>query len=193
MLSFAAERKKLVFHSDIKLGEDGDLITLGDPGRVQQILTNVCKFLCIMFSIIRSHPPCVISLVTIFSYITTCFTRMTRMYITDECDDLVTNSIKFTSEGGYVRLSVHILSQTNDNVQVEFIVGDTGIGIADDVQARLFKPFSQADSSTARRFGGTGLSLSICKNLIDREFPQPGHYQKRFGRILGLTFSETVF
>jgi signal transduction histidine kinase len=86
----------------------------------------------------------------------------------------VTNSIKFTSEGGYVRLSVHILSQTNDNVQVEFIVGDTGIGIADDVKARLFKPFSQADSSTARRFGGTGLGLSICKNLIDRELPQPG-------------------
>lgn len=86
----------------------------------------------------------------------------------------MTNSIKFTPEGGYVRLSVHILSQTNDNVQVEFIVGDTGIGIADDVKARLFKPFSQADSSTARRFGGTGLGLSICKNLIDRELPQLG-------------------
>jgi phosphoglycerate-specific signal transduction histidine kinase len=85
----------------------------------------------------------------------------------------VTNSIKFTPKGGYVRLSVHILSQTSDNVLVEFIVGDTGIGIAEDVKARLFKPFSQADSSTARRFGGTGLGLSICKNLIDRELPFP--------------------
>lgn len=84
----------------------------------------------------------------------------------------MTNSIKFTSGGGYVKLSAHVLSQTSDKVLVEFIVGDTGIGIADDVQARLFKPFSQADSSTARRFGGTGLGLSICKNLIDREFPR---------------------
>jgi hypothetical protein len=89
----------------------------------------------------------------------------------------VTNSIKFTPEGGYVRLSVHILSQTSDNVLVEFIVGDTGIGIAEDAKARLFKPFSQADSSTARRFGGTGLGLSICKNLIDRKLLLPRKFR----------------
>jgi signal transduction histidine kinase len=98
----------------------------------------------------------------------------------------VTNSIKFTSEGGYVRLSVHVLSETSDNVLVEFIVGDTGIGIADDVKARLFKPFSQADSSTARRFGGTGLGLSICKNLIDREFSPQSDLEWLFELLGGI-------
>jgi signal transduction histidine kinase len=92
-----------------------------------------------------------------------------RGNITDHAVQLVTNSIKFTPQEGYVRLSAHVLSQTNDSVRVEFRVEDTGIGIAEDVKARLFKPFSQADSSTARRFGGTGLGLTISKNLVDRK------------------------
>ena len=49
MLSFAAERKKLLFQSDIRLGGHGDLIVLGDPGRVRQILTNLCKLSCAVF------------------------------------------------------------------------------------------------------------------------------------------------
>jgi PAS domain S-box-containing protein len=78
--------------------------------------------------------------------------------------NLLTNSIKFTSEG-YVKLSVGIQSETEDVIEVFFKVEDTGIGIDEDVSKKLFKPFSQADSSTARRFGGTGLGLTICKNV----------------------------
>ena len=80
--------------------------------------------------------------------------------------NLLTNSIKFTSDG-YVKLGAHVLAQTTETTTVSFSVEDTGIGIEDDVKARLFKPFSQADSSTARRFGGTGLGLTISKNLVD--------------------------
>ena len=117
MLSYAAGRKNLSFESDVQIGTDEDLIVMGDPGRVRQILTN-----------------------------------------------LLTNSIKFTSEG-YVKLAVKAKKETAENIDVLFSVEDTGIGIEEAVRKRLFKPFSQADSSTARRFGGTGLGLTICKNV----------------------------
>lgn len=80
--------------------------------------------------------------------------------------NLLTNSIKFTSEGT-VRLTVTINSETSDLVTVNFVVEDTGIGIEEEVRKKLFQPFSQADSSTARRFGGTGLGLTISKNLVE--------------------------
>ncbi|KAI9755180.1 MAG: hypothetical protein M4579_004376 [Chaenotheca gracillima] len=139
MLGFVAERKNLSFENDIQVGVDEDLIVMGDPGRVRQIMTN-----------------------------------------------LLTNSIKFTSDG-YVRLSITAESESKESVTIQFVVEDTGyvtssallgqnnikaddrdsIGIEEEVRNRLFKPFSQADSSTARRFGGTGLGLTICKNLVD--------------------------
>lgn len=78
--------------------------------------------------------------------------------------NLLTNSIKFTSDGS-VTMQVKIREENTDTVTVEFTVQDTGIGIEEEVRKRLFRPFSQADSSTARRFGGTGLGLTISKNV----------------------------
>ncbi|KAF2850812.1 putative histidine kinase group protein-like protein [Plenodomus tracheiphilus IPT5] len=80
--------------------------------------------------------------------------------------NVLTNSIKFTTVG-VVKLTVVISRETKDSVTVNFIVSDTGIGIEEEVRKRLFQPFSQADSSTARRFGGTGLGLTISKNLVE--------------------------
>jgi anti-sigma regulatory factor (Ser/Thr protein kinase) len=80
--------------------------------------------------------------------------------------NLLTNSIKFTNQG-YVRFSVTTETETHDSINIRFVVEDTGIGIQEDVRKRLFQPFSQGDASTARRFGGTGLGLTICKNLLD--------------------------
>jgi len=80
--------------------------------------------------------------------------------------NLLTNSIKFTQEGS-VTLAAEVKSQTSDTLVVEFIVEDTGIGIEEEVRKKLFQPFSQADSSTARRYGGTGLGLTISKNLVE--------------------------
>ena len=60
-----------------------------------------------------------------------------------------------------------VVDQTGDAQTLEMSVEDTGIGIAPEVQARLFEPFVQAESSTTRRFGGTGLGLTICRKLID--------------------------
>ncbi|KAG8717376.1 hypothetical protein FRC09_014372 [Ceratobasidium sp. 395] len=80
--------------------------------------------------------------------------------------NLLTNSIKFTSHGSITLRAVEEAEST-DFVRVRFSVEDEGVGIADSIRKRLFQPFSQADSSTARRYGGTGLGLTICKNLVE--------------------------
>jgi CheY-like chemotaxis protein len=72
----------------------------------------------------------------------------------------LSNALKFTESGS---VSVHVRKLDGDLIRFE--VEDTGSGIAPDVQARLFQPFTQADDSTTRRFGGTGLGLSICSEL----------------------------
>lgn len=119
MLRFAVERKNLDFQSEIGGDIERDMVVIGDPGRVRQIITN-----------------------------------------------LLTNSIKFTNQG-YVRFSVLKEVETSESIKIKFVVEDTGIGIQEDVRKKLFQPFSQGDASTARRFGGTGLGLTICKNLLD--------------------------
>ncbi|WQF87510.1 Putative PAS domain, signal transduction response regulator, receiver domain, CheY-like superfamily [Colletotrichum destructivum] len=119
MLSFAAERKNLDFRSDISGEVENDLVVIGDPGRVRQIITN-----------------------------------------------LLTNSIKFTNQG-YVKFSVQKEKETSESIVVKFVVEDSGIGIEEEVRKKLFQPFSQGDASTARKFGGTGLGLTICKNLLE--------------------------
>ncbi|KAI0126916.1 ethylene receptor [Xylariales sp. AK1849] len=80
--------------------------------------------------------------------------------------NLLTNSIKFTNSG-YVNFSVSKEKETDDMIEIKFVVEDTGIGIEEAVRKRLFKPFSQGDPSTARKFGGTGLGLTISKNLLE--------------------------
>jgi two-component system sensor histidine kinase/response regulator len=81
--------------------------------------------------------------------------------------NLVNNAIKFTDEGGvYLVCRVgEAVDDTGDTMALEFQVGDTGIGMSEEQVAGLFKPFTQADSSTTRQFGGTGLGLAISKQL----------------------------
>jgi two-component system, sensor histidine kinase and response regulator len=80
--------------------------------------------------------------------------------------NLLSNAVKFTNEGE-VSIDVQLLSSTADTAQLRFSVRDTGIGISTEDLNRLFRPFTQADSSITRRFGGTGLGLTICKRLVE--------------------------
>ncbi len=79
--------------------------------------------------------------------------------------NLVGNAIKFT-EQGRVTVSIRYDDENRRGI-LRFIIEDTGIGISREQQGRLFHPFSQADTSTTRRFGGTGLGLTISKRLVD--------------------------
>jgi signal transduction histidine kinase len=79
--------------------------------------------------------------------------------------NLVGNAIKFTARG-QVGLTISLDSQTPGSFQLHFVVTDTGVGIAEEKQKLIFEAFSQADGSTARKFGGTGLGLSISSQLV---------------------------
>ena len=79
--------------------------------------------------------------------------------------NLAANAVKFTQEGEVV-LAAHLESRADDRVTVRFEVRDTGIGIEDAALDRVFEPFSQADSTTTRRYGGTGLGLAIVDRLV---------------------------
>ena len=80
--------------------------------------------------------------------------------------NLLGNAVKFTSHGE-IRLEMRSNMLNKNKLQLNCSVHDTGIGMTEEQQAILFKPFSQADSSTARKFGGTGLGLSISKALVE--------------------------
>lgn len=78
--------------------------------------------------------------------------------------NLVSNAIKFT-EQGEIELLVRLKTCSDLNARIEFAVTDTGIGLTQEQQINLFKSFTQADNSTSRKYGGTGLGLTICRQL----------------------------
>ncbi|MDR0856764.1 MAG: response regulator [Clostridiales bacterium] len=82
--------------------------------------------------------------------------------------NFLSNAVKFTPDGGNITLSAVLEKETEDGVcTVRFEVKDSGIGIAQEQQARLFHSFEQADSSISRKFGGTGLGLAISKRIVE--------------------------
>ncbi|MFZ6768205.1 two-component regulator propeller domain-containing protein [Undibacterium sp. Di26W] len=80
--------------------------------------------------------------------------------------NLVNNAIKFTDHGVVV-IMVKQIKSSADQVQLQFTVRDTGVGMTDEQQQNLFKAFTQADSSTTRKYGGTGLGLTISRHLVE--------------------------
>jgi two-component system, sensor histidine kinase and response regulator len=80
--------------------------------------------------------------------------------------NFVNNAVKFT-EQGEIKLDIEQVEQTGEKVQLKFSVRDSGIGMTKEQAAKLFQPFTQADMSTTRKHGGTGLGLTICRRLVE--------------------------
>lgn len=80
--------------------------------------------------------------------------------------NLLSNAIKFSNNKN-VKLTLLCVSQTDENIQIQFKVTDQGIGMTEEQVKTIFKPFSQADISTTRKFGGTGLGLVISKKIVE--------------------------
>ena len=76
------------------------------------------------------------------------------------------NSVKYTEQGRVV-IRVSVQSEESNSLCLRFDIKDTGIGISECCLTEIFKPFTQADSSTTRRYGGTGLGLSIVKHIME--------------------------
>ncbi|MFC5454452.1 PAS domain-containing hybrid sensor histidine kinase/response regulator [Prosthecobacter fluviatilis] len=111
--------------------------------------------------------------------------------------NLIGNAIKFTHKGG-VTIDVSMESETADMVTLHFKISDTGIGIAPEMRESIFEAFTQAETSTSRRYGGTGLGLAICHDLVALMHgriwveSQPGagstfHFTAAFGRTSGIS------
>ncbi|MBL0102968.1 MAG: response regulator [Bacteroidetes bacterium] len=109
------------------------------------------KNLSLQYTIARDVP----------AYVYGDITRIRQIFM-----NLVSNAIKFTAKG---KVSVKVLKvfQAGEEMELEFHIQDTGIGIPKSKIGRLFRSFSQADSSTAATYGGSGLGLAICKNLVE--------------------------
>ncbi|MBX7137803.1 MAG: response regulator [Oligoflexia bacterium] len=80
--------------------------------------------------------------------------------------NLVSNAVKFTANSGGIMLMIGLAGSTDDFVDLAFHVSDSGIGIPEELQSKIFEPFTQANADTPRKFGGTGLGLSIASQLV---------------------------
>ena len=109
------------------------------------------KSLNLTYQLAANMPKCIVSDVT----------RLRQILL-----NLVSNSIKFTSKGS-VTISCQASEAESGKHQIQFSIKDTGIGIAPEDIDRLFQPFTQANTSTTREYGGTGLGLTICRRLIE--------------------------
>jgi len=91
--------------------------------------------------------------------------------------NFVSNALKFTEKGEIV-ISAELINRNKNDVTVKFNVHDTGIGLTEEQQQKLFRSFSQADSTTTRKFGGTGLGLAISKRLVELMGGEVGLYSE---------------
>ena len=89
-----------------------------------------------------------------------------ELRLTQILNNLISNAVKFTSVG-YINIEVTKTVQFDDEIELFFVVSDTGIGISPEEKDKLFKSFSQVDASITRKYGGTGLGLAITKQLIE--------------------------
>ena len=144
---------------DVSKIEAGHMTLENIPFRLDEIIDNLAVMMGVAVGdkdielIIHSPPPGLSSL------------RGDGLRLQQILNNLTSNAIKFT-ESGRIELNIFLATRSENDVILRFSVSDTGIGIAPELQSEVFSAFTQADTSTTRRFGGTGLGLTICRKLV---------------------------
>ncbi len=108
-----------------------------------------------------------------------------QLRLTQVLNNLVSNALKFTNEG-FITVRVHVLDIKQSKIKLLFEVSDSGIGIPESKLGQIFDNFTQAQEDTSRKYGGTGLGLTICKKLVDL---QKGTINVKSKEGIGSTFS----
>ncbi|WP_277481286.1 ATP-binding protein [Catalinimonas alkaloidigena] len=108
-----------------------------------------------------------------------------QVRLTQILNNLISNALKFTNEG-FITIRTRVLDSRNEKVRLLFEVSDSGIGIAADKLEHIFENFTQAQEDTTRKYGGTGLGLTICKKLVHL---QKGKISVKSKEGIGSTFS----
>lgn len=104
--------------------------------------------------------------------------------------NLLSNAVKFTPEQGRIQLKIQQMNEDDKRVYIQFSVSDTGIGMSQEYMSRIFHPFEQENAGTAKKFGGSGLGLSITNNLIKM---MGGTISVDSKQNEGTTFTVTLF
>ena len=144
---------------DVSKIEAGHMTLENIPFRLDEIIDNLAVMMGVAAGdkdielIIHSPPPGLSSV------------RGDGLRLQQILNNLTSNAIKFT-ESGRIELNIILATRSENDVVLRFSVSDTGIGIAPELQSEVFSAFTQADTSTTRRFGGTGLGLTICRKLV---------------------------
>ena len=103
--------------------------------------------------------------------------------------NLLSNAVKFTPEDGHVYLDIAQKNEDERNIYIQFKVSDTGIGMSEEYMTRLFHPFEQENATTAKKYGGSGLGLSITNNLVSM---MNGKISVKSRQNVGTTFTVTM-
>ena len=162
-----------IMHTSAKtlLGIINDILDVSklESGKFELDVTQVNPFIefekTVMIYMTKVKEKHIIFTIEMDSNISTCV-KFDLLRMQQIISNLISNAIKFTSENGKIVLYVKMLDKIDDTMQLRIGVKDSGIGISQMSQQHIFEAFSQAAVSTTRKFGGTGLGLTICSRLV---------------------------
>jgi len=163
-LKFSAQHLSSIVSDilDFSKAESGKLVFESIPFNLNKVTSNVFR----LFETIAKEKSIVLTFVPdprIVYLLSGDYVRLSQIL-----SNLLSNAIKFT-EKGTVELAYILKEETESSIQVNFTIKDTGIGISAQQLKQIFENFTQADVSTSRKYGGTGLGLTISKNLVEQQ------------------------